>query len=42
MTRMTNAGQHLSELTKDPEPINLISSAVNAQVRQMYNASSSV
>lgn len=42
MTRMTNVGQDLSELTKDPEPINMISSAVNTQVRQMYNASNSL
>lgn len=39
---MTNVGQDLSELTKDPEPINLISLAVNVQVRQMSNASSSL
>lgn len=42
MTRMTNVGQDLPELTKDPEPINMISSAVNTQVRQMYNASNSL
>jgi len=30
---MTNVGQDLSELTQDPEPINLISSAVNSPVR---------
>lgn len=42
MTKMTNVGEDLSESTKEPEPTNLISSAMHTQVRQMYNASSSL
>lgn len=42
MTKMTNVDPDLSELTKDPEPINMISSAINTQVIQMYNASNSL
>lgn len=41
MTKMTNVGEDLSEFTKETEPTKLISSAVNTQVRQMYNASNS-